>query len=145
MEHVTAVQFSAETASLPGEGPPQKHKSNPEPKITDMARQLHGYAQEDTPTNVSVPGNWPGIVMWAFGRHGPIVLFVLSTWFLYQDNKTNQAQIYKDSRETASQMMEVAKSQIQVNAQVVTQMTELKTAISQMVDEARKVHQRMNP
>ena len=105
-----------------------------------MAKQFHNYAQDDTPTNVSVPGNWPGIVMWALGRHGPIVLFVVSTWLLYNDNKANQAQIYKDNRETAGQMMDVAKAQIEVNAQVVASMTELKMAISSIAEEAKKAH-----
>ncbi len=106
-----------------------------------MAKQIHGYAQDDTPSNVSVPESWAGIFMWALGRHGPIVLFIFSTWLLYNDNKASQAQIYKDNRETTGQMMEVAKAQIAVNAQVVAQMTEVKVAISAMVEEAKRAHQ----
>jgi hypothetical protein len=87
------------------------------------------HADEDTPRRVSVPDSWPGIFMWALGRHGPIVLFVVSTWFLYQDNKVNQAQ-----------MLEVAKAQIAVNAQVVGQLTELKISIAAMVEEAKRAH-----
>ena len=124
-----------------GEGDDSDSKQKTAPKrVPDMARQLHQHAQEDTPTNVSVPGNWPGLVLWALGRHGPIVLFVFSTWLLYQDNKENQAKIYEDNRESQAQMLEVAKAQIAVNAQVVAQMTEVKVAISQLVEEAKRAH-----
>ncbi len=119
----------------PDAEPPRKEKIDTE-SPTSMADQFHQFAQEDTPMNVSVPGNMPGLVMWAIGRHGPIVLFVATTWFLYQDNKAYQ-----------SQMIEVVKSQIAVNtqqvvinAQVVTQMGEVKNAISAMADEAKRAH-----
>lgn len=105
-----------------------------------MAKQFHQHAQEDTPSKVPVPESWPGIIMWALGRHGPIVLFVFSTWLLYNDNKENQAQIYKDNRESQAQMMEVAKAQIAVNAQVVAQMVDVKLAIEDLVDEAKRAH-----
>lgn len=95
-----------------------------------MTRKVaHRFASDDTPGRVSVPDSWPGIIMWALGRHGPIVLFVVSTWFLYQDNKANNAQI-----------LEVAKAQIAVNAQVVTQLTDLKISIAAMAEEAKKAH-----
>lgn len=105
-----------------------------------MAKQFHKHAEEDTPSKVPVPESWPGIIMWALGRHGPIVLFVFSTWLLYQDNKENQSQIYKDNRESQAQMLEVAKAQIAVNAQVVAQMTEVKVAIADLVQEAKRAH-----
>lgn len=67
--------------------------------------------------------------MWAFGQYGPWVLFACSTWFLYQDNKISQGQI-----------LEVAKTQIIVNTQFVVQMTDIKNALTQLVEEAKKAH-----
>ncbi len=112
----------------------------PEPELPDMAKQIHDYAQDDTPSSVTVPGSYAGILMWAFGKHGPIVLFVISTWLLYNDNKANQAQIYKDSRETGAQLMEVARAQITVNGQVAASLSEMKSAIVLLTDEARRAH-----
>lgn len=124
------------------------HSPEPVPLRTNflsMTKQrLRGHADQTTPATVSIPNSWAGLLMWAIGQHGPIVLFVFSTWFLYNDNKANQAQIYKDNRETQAQMMDVAKAQIAVNAQVVTQLTDLKTAIGQLADEAKRAH-RANP
>lgn len=105
-----------------------------------MSEQFHKYAQEDTPAKVSVPENWPGIIMWAVGRHGPIVLFVWATWLLYNDNKATQEQIHKDARESQTQMMEVAKAQIDINGQVVAQMSDVKLAIKDLVEEAKRAH-----
>jgi hypothetical protein len=89
-------------------------------------------ADDDTPKGVSIPDSWAGILMWALGRHGPVVLFVAATWFLYQDNKAQQAAI-----------LEVAKAQISINAQVVVQLADLKTSILALTDEARKAHAKL--
>lgn len=140
MDKPDSLFYSAIPVPMPSDDEPQKKRKPETERLTDMAKQFHGYAQDDTPTRVSVPDSWPGIVMWALGRHGPIVLFVASTWLLYNDNKITQAQIYKDNRETTVQMMDVAKAQIAVNAQVVAQMVEVKVAISAMVEEAKKAH-----
>jgi len=91
--------------------------------------QLHQYAQNKTPADVSVPQTLPGLALWAFGQYGPWALFVVSTWLLYNDTKATQAQL-----------LEVTKSQISINAQVVTQMEGVNTAIKQMVEEAKKAH-----
>lgn len=101
-----------------------------------MGAQFHKHAQEDTPVNVSVPGNMAGLIMWAVGRHGPIVLFVACTWFLYQDNKTYQAQML----EVVKTQIAVNTQQVSINAQVVTQMEKVEDAISAMVEEAKKAH-----
>jgi hypothetical protein len=90
---------------------------------------IHNHAEDDTPRRVAIPDSWAGIWMWALGRHGPVVLFVAATWFLYQDNKVYQ----KD-------LLEVAKLQISINAQMVTQLDNLKTSIAAIAEEAKKAH-----
>lgn len=79
-------------------------------------------ADDDTPKGVTIPDSWAGILMWALGRHGPIVLFVVATWFLYQDNKASQAAI-----------LDVAKAQIAINTQVAS-------ALAALTEEARRAH-----
>lgn len=86
-------------------------------------------ADDDTPKGVSIPDSWAGIIAWALGRHGPVVLFVVATWFLYQDNKAQQAAI-----------LDVAKAQISINSQVVVQMSDLRASITALTEEARKAH-----
>lgn len=90
---------------------------------------IRDHAEDDTPRRVSIPDSWAGIVMWALGRHGPVVLFVFATWLLYNDNKVYQ----KD-------LLEVAKSQIAINSTMIVQLNDLKTAITSLADEAKKGH-----
>lgn len=116
--------FAAEPVPFSGE--PDKRKSTTH---EGMVQKIHRHAQEATPTNVSVPANWPGLVVWALGQYGPWVLFVVSTWLLYNDNKANHAE-----------MIEVAKSQIAVNSQTVGQLTRLEAAITALAEEAKKGH-----
>lgn len=97
--------------------------------LTMARRAAHRYADQDTPERVNIPDSAFGLCVWALGRHGPIVLFVVSTWFLYQDNKISQAQI-----------LEVAKQQIVINSQMITEMNGLQLAVKALVEEAQRAH-----
>lgn len=127
--------LSLSPLASPDDESPRKKKIDTEPSTT-MGEQFHKFAQEDTPMNVSVPGNMPGLIMWAIGRHGPIVLFVATTWFLYQDNKAYQAQMIEVVRSQIS----VNTQQVLINTQVVSLMGEVKSAMSAITEEAKRAH-----
>lgn len=104
-------------------------------------RKVRQFAEDSTPSTVNIRDRWD-MLAWAFGQYGPWILFGFSTWFLYQDNKVMQTQI-----------LEVTRAQITVNAQVVTGLadvrSEFKTSLVEMnrqltviADEAKKAHLR---
>lgn len=127
------IRYSATTCEGPKE--PITLRS-----LLNMTRKrVEGYADDITPQAVKVKDKWD-LLIWMFGQYGPWIFFGFATWFLYQDNKVMQGQI-----------LEVTKSQIMVNAQVVTGLAEVradfKTSLVEMnkqltviADEAKRAH-----
>lgn len=99
-------------------------------------RIIRNHADDDTPKRVAISDSWAGVMMWALGRHGPIVLFVFATWFLYNDNKAYQ----KDLLEVAKSQISINSTQLAQGATMLVQLNELKTAITSLADEAKRGH-----
>lgn len=96
-------------------------------------RKVADHADEITPKSVEFGSGWPRLFFWMFGQYGPWILFVGSTWFLYQDNKALQLQV-----------LEVTKAQIAVNAQVVTGLADNKVELKQGLYEMNRLLAQIN-
>jgi hypothetical protein len=47
--------------------------------------ELHAIAESTTPSNVQIPQTWPGLIVWATGRFGIGIVFLILLIWVYQD------------------------------------------------------------
>ena len=99
---------------------------------------LHRIAQADTPSQVEVPATWHGLVIWALGRFGGIViatLFLAYAW--YDSNESHKRQMER--------MMLIMESKARNEAELSMALSKLSVAIDQMGIEARQAHRNNTP
>jgi hypothetical protein len=98
-----------------------------------MTRQIHSFAQEDTPAKVQVPQSWAGIIMWAIGRFGGgIVIAAVCAYMLDR--------VYADYQRQNIAVLLALTQQTEVNAKNVVVMEELRKTIQELTNEARSAH-----
>ncbi len=61
--------------------------------------ELHQTAQADTPPHVDIPNTPHGLVLWLLGRFGVAVVFAASTYYVYQDMRSDRAEVMDAYRE----------------------------------------------
>lgn len=61
--------------------------------------ELHEAAQADTPPHVDVPATNNGIIIWLLGRFGVAVVFAASTFYVYQDMRSDRAELFNAYKE----------------------------------------------
>ena len=61
---------------------------------------LHQTAQFDTPNNVEIPNTPSGLALWLLGRFGVAVVFAASTFYVYQDMRSDRAELMRLHVET---------------------------------------------
>jgi hypothetical protein len=62
--------------------------------------ELHNVAQADTPSNVEIPNTTNGLILWLLGRFGVAVVFAASTFYVYQDMRSDRAELMRLHVET---------------------------------------------
>lgn len=67
--------------------------SNARKRITNpqvsLREKLTRYAEEDTPHQISMEGSVINLVVWALGRFGIGIIFLMMTYMLYQDQRAD--------------------------------------------------------
>lgn len=61
--------------------------------------ELHDAAQADTPAYVDIPATTNGLILWLLGRFGVAVVFAASTFYVYQDMRSDRAELFNAYRE----------------------------------------------
>ena len=61
--------------------------------------ELHATAQADTPDHVNIPPTPSGIALWLLGRFGVAVVFAASTFYVYQDMRSDRAELFNAYKE----------------------------------------------
>lgn len=56
---------------------------------------LHQVAQVDTPDHVEIPNTSQGLILWLLGRFGVAVVFAASTFYVYQDLRSDRAELLR--------------------------------------------------
>jgi hypothetical protein len=56
---------------------------------------LHQVAQVDTPNHVEIPNTPHGLILWLLGRFGVAVVFAASTFYVYQDLRSDRAELLR--------------------------------------------------
>lgn len=97
-----------------------------------MTQQLHAIANQDTPTNVTVPPTWAGLLMWLVGRLGVAVIAFAGMYLVYQDYK-----------EMTIRVIAAFEQQARVNADTSATVRSLQASIEVNTAEIRQAHQRV--
>lgn len=72
-----------------------------------MSREeLHQTAQYDTPSHVDVPASTPALILWLLGRFGVAVVFAASTWYVYQDMRSDRKELFDAYRQNIEVIQE---------------------------------------
>jgi hypothetical protein len=56
--------------------------------------EIHQAAQADTPRYVDVPASTPALILWLLGRFGVAVVFAASTFYVYQDMRSDRRELF---------------------------------------------------
>jgi len=97
------------------------------------ANELHDLAQEDTPSAVSVPREWRGLLVWAVGRFGSGILFAVAcAWALQR--------VYDDHAAQTRQLMTILEQRARVDLEMTQAVSQLRSSIDDIADEARAAH-----
>lgn len=62
--------------------------------------ELHNVANSDTPEGVEIPNTPSGIALWLLGRFGVAVVFAASTFYVYQDMRSDRVELMQLHVET---------------------------------------------
>lgn len=90
-----------------------------------MSREeLHELAQAATPQSVDIPASWPGLLVWAFGKWGPWVVFPIMLYPLYNDLKASNQQFVDITKANVLVLSAMAK-QIEANGDKTQSLTTL--------------------
>lgn len=103
-----------------------------------MTQQLHNFAQNDTPSKVTVPQGWAGIIMWAAGRFGGGI--VIAAVCVYMLDK-----VYADYQRQNTAVLVALTAQTEVNTKNILLMEELRKTIQELTNEARAAHRWPQP
>lgn len=69
---------------------------------------LHETAQANTPSTVNVPQTWGGLIVWAVGKWGVGVVFLMLLVPVYQDLKASNQQLADISKANVSILTSLA-------------------------------------
>ena len=78
--------------------------------------ELHQAAQFDTPSHVEIPNTPQGLTLWLLGRFGVAVVFAASTFYVYQDMRSDRKELfdaYRQNIEVISGFKAVLENQTQ--------------------------------
>ena len=78
--------------------------------------ELHQAAQLDTPSHVEIPNTPQGLPLWFLGRFGVAVVFAASTFYVYQDMRSDRKELfdaYRQNIEVISDFKAVLQTQTQ--------------------------------
>jgi len=99
-------------------------------------KELHDFAQTDTPEAVDVPRNWGGLLVWAVGRFGSgIVLALACAWALMR--------VYDDHAAQTRQLMVILEQRARVDSEMTLAVNQLRGAIDDVAKEARMAHREL--
>lgn len=92
--------------------------------------QLAEIANRDTPSNIEVPGSWPGILAWVLGRFGlGVGVAVVFGWFTVR--------VYGDLQRQNDRILDAFRQQTLSNAEHVH-------AIRELAKRIEEAHRRAN-
>lgn len=98
-----------------------------------MAPKLHQLAEDDTPSRVSVPETWSGLLVWAVGRFGVgILMAVACGWAL--------TRVYEDLSQQQKELMALLREEAKAKTEMTVTLNELRAAIADVAKESRHAH-----
>ena len=71
---------------------------------------LHETAQASTPEGVNIPQTWGGLIVWAVGKWGVGVVFLMLLIPVYQDLKASNQQLAEISRANVTILTSLAQN-----------------------------------
>ena len=83
-----------------------------------MTDKLASYANKQTPSDVTVPNSWPGLVVWAIGKFGIGVVFAFMLIYVYLDLRKVSASLVEVVKANAVAIQTLADKVEQTNQKV---------------------------
>lgn len=97
--------------------------------------RLHSLASSDTPSAVSIPREWPGLLVWAVGRFGVGVLVAAVFWHAWREERV-------ESHARNERLTSILEQRARVDVEMTTALTRLTQTIEDMRKEALGAHLR---
>lgn len=97
--------------------------------------RLHSLASSDTPSAVTVPREWPGLLVWAVGRFGVGILVAAVFWHAWREERV-------ESHSRNERLALILEQRARVDVEMTTALTRLTQTIEEMRKEAMGAHLR---
>ena len=94
---------------------------------------LHAIAESDTPSKVQVPQTLTGLLVWAIGRFGGIV--VATAFLAYAWNDSNEA-----NKKQTERLIVILEGKSKTDTELSGALLKLSVAINEVAAEARAAH-----
>ncbi len=97
------------------------------------ASVLHRIAQSDTPQMVDVPETWSGLIVWALGRFGGIVVATAFLAYAWHDGNESH------KRQT-ERLITLLENKARTDTELATALKGLSVAIDEVAKDAKAAH-----
>ena len=97
------------------------------------ASVIHRIAQLDTPQTVDVPGTWSGLIVWALGRFGGIVVATAFLAYAWHDGNESH-------KKQTERLITILENKARTDTELAGALRGLSGAIDDLAKEARQAH-----
>lgn len=98
-----------------------------------MTQALHDIAERDTPQQVEVPKGWPGLLVWAVGRFGGIIIATALCAVALK-------KVYEDMQSTNQRILILMESRAVSDARLSDALNQLSKVVDDLRREAASAH-----
>jgi hypothetical protein len=97
------------------------------------ASAIHRIAQQDTPQMVDVPDTWSGLIVWALGRFGGIVVATAFLAYAWHDGNESH-------KKQTERLITLLENKARTDTELATALKGLSVAIDEVAKDAKQAH-----
>lgn len=101
-----------------------------------MTQALHRVAEQDTPEQVRVPDGWSGLLVWAVGRFGGIVVATIMCAYALQH-------VYADMQATNNRMLQLMETRAVSDVKLADALNQMNRLLEDVKRDAEAAHRAM--